>query len=259
MSSSTRSKSMHYLFIQRPGREVEVLGLSSEAVTLGRGSDCTIQLSYQDVSRLHAEIYYEKDQLCLRDRGSKNGTMLNARFIKPHQMFPLHNNDTIKISHVVIWVSDKPTLEDPESGPIQNLFFETILSSSPSSEEERKFVKVLQGVREFDAILDVDHLDRRLKCIVKDLFQAYHATEVSSDKLESAIEISIEDIQKLNSSGKKYFLCQREAQSLNKSKKASLATWQFFQIDALDEVLELRALLWPCGGVHSDLQYWLLL
>ncbi len=47
-------------------------------VTLGRGSDCTLQLPAAGASRRHASVAWREGRVLLRDLGSTNGTYLNG-------------------------------------------------------------------------------------------------------------------------------------------------------------------------------------
>ncbi|HEV2638180.1 MAG TPA: FHA domain-containing protein [Actinocrinis sp.] len=62
---------VHVLTPPRAGRE-------PMAVTIGRGPDAAIRIDDPDLSRLHAELLITADWVQLRDRGSTNGTTVDA-------------------------------------------------------------------------------------------------------------------------------------------------------------------------------------
>lgn len=49
--------------------------------SIGRSSNCTVQLLDEKVSRLHSTIFRESDRWMIRDEGSSNGTGVNGRLI----------------------------------------------------------------------------------------------------------------------------------------------------------------------------------
>jgi pSer/pThr/pTyr-binding forkhead associated (FHA) protein len=71
--------------------------LVSATITIGRESDCEIQIDDRQVSRQHAEITRTMEGYTLRDLGSKNGTFLNGEPVseKPQLM---RNGDEIGIA-----------------------------------------------------------------------------------------------------------------------------------------------------------------
>jgi hypothetical protein len=76
-----------------------------EEFTLGRISgsqpilpdiDLTPYKAYEGgVSRLHATIKIDRDQVTITDLGSANGTRINSKKIAAHQAYPLSNEDIL--------------------------------------------------------------------------------------------------------------------------------------------------------------------
>ena len=64
---------------------------------IGRSLDCHLVLDDPSVSRIHATIVREGDQLTLEDRGSRNGCTLNGKQVSG--VVRLKDGDTIGIGH----------------------------------------------------------------------------------------------------------------------------------------------------------------
>src|SRR5918912_667192 len=56
--------------------------LTSPVTMLGRGTDCELRLVDPGVSRHHAELRVEDDQVVLVDLGSTNGTFVNGEPVR---------------------------------------------------------------------------------------------------------------------------------------------------------------------------------
>jgi len=60
--------------------------LDDSLVTIGRGTSNAVQLHDTEVSRDHAELNRRGDKFVLRDLGSSNGTFVNGRQIREHEL-----------------------------------------------------------------------------------------------------------------------------------------------------------------------------
>ncbi len=60
--------------------------LDDSLVTIGRGTSNAVQLHDTEVSRDHAELDRRGDKFVLRDLGSSNGTFVNGRQIREHEL-----------------------------------------------------------------------------------------------------------------------------------------------------------------------------
>jgi two-component system NtrC family sensor kinase len=60
--------------------------LGDATVTIGRGTNNSVQLHDTEVSREHAELSLREDKIVLRDLGSSNGTFVNGRQIREHEL-----------------------------------------------------------------------------------------------------------------------------------------------------------------------------
>lgn len=52
--------------------------VTSASALIGRGPDCTVQLASAEVSREHVSVYLQDGTWWLRDRGSRNGTVVDG-------------------------------------------------------------------------------------------------------------------------------------------------------------------------------------
>jgi len=60
----------------------EVLLAPTKEIVVGRSSDLEMVLVEDMVSRKHARIFWDEDQICIEDLGSTNGTFVNGEKIK---------------------------------------------------------------------------------------------------------------------------------------------------------------------------------
>jgi diguanylate cyclase (GGDEF)-like protein len=72
--------------------------LHSEAVIVGRGEDCTIQIHDHSVSRRHARIEQGADGYYVTDLQSTNGTFVNDR---PVNNDKLHDGDYLRVGNCI--------------------------------------------------------------------------------------------------------------------------------------------------------------
>lgn len=88
---------------KRPGmRSVlpEQFILCEGRYAVGRRKDQTVQLLPQQISREHALLEVEQDQIYLTDQGSSNGTYINDRKISAHVKTRLKSGDVITFADI---------------------------------------------------------------------------------------------------------------------------------------------------------------
>ena len=71
--------------------------LSNKAVAIGRDKSNGIIVNDPKVSRIHALIVFEKNQILLRDSGSRNGTFLNGEKIPMNRKVKIKYGDLIRV------------------------------------------------------------------------------------------------------------------------------------------------------------------
>jgi diguanylate cyclase (GGDEF)-like protein len=94
------------------GRRIPIEG----SVTIGRNPQNTLQLDQEDVSRRHAEVYFENGDHFVRDMGSRNGTAVNDQDLRGQRRV-LKDGDRISVGSTIL----KFIQDDTE-----NQFHETI-------------------------------------------------------------------------------------------------------------------------------------
>src|SRR5215213_5127599 len=74
------------------------IALSEGKVSFGRGSEADYRFGDDGLSRLHATVYREGDNVWISDENSTNGSFVNGERVKPNGTV-LYNGDKIKIGH----------------------------------------------------------------------------------------------------------------------------------------------------------------
>ena len=83
------------LTVQQTG---QTFPLDQELLTIGRKSENNIILAEDlKVSRHHATISWQADQLVIEDVGSANGTFLNGQRLTPYLPHPLQKGDKLQV------------------------------------------------------------------------------------------------------------------------------------------------------------------
>lgn len=82
---------------------------STEPLTIGRSSDCSIPVKDRYLSRRHAEIVPESGKWVLKDLGSANGTYLNGNRVERDE--PLRSGDRIRVGDTEIVFHFEPATD----------------------------------------------------------------------------------------------------------------------------------------------------
>lgn len=84
----------------------------AEPLVLGRSLDCDIAVVTPHVSRQHARLFIEDDQLFVEDLESSNGSIVNGKNIETRQL--LKHEDELRLHDIVFRISEsftRPTSE----------------------------------------------------------------------------------------------------------------------------------------------------
>jgi pSer/pThr/pTyr-binding forkhead associated (FHA) protein len=95
------------------------IALEDGKVSFGRGSEADYRFEDDGLSRLHATIHREGENVWIADENSTNGSFVNGEKVKPSGTI-LYNGDKIKIGHyttLTIKIADKQT--SPTKNPAE--------------------------------------------------------------------------------------------------------------------------------------------
>lgn len=70
---------MLYIIVKKRGILIKSLPFEKDEILIGREIGCDIILSDPTVSRRHAILKKENDEIFIKDNESKNGTFLNGK------------------------------------------------------------------------------------------------------------------------------------------------------------------------------------
>ena len=96
------SKSTAKLIFEYNGNIVKKLRLvknNPTNITIGKNSSCTVVYADPEVSRMHAQINFNGDQITIKDINSTNGTYLNGSRIQSGQFCMLNLGDNVTFSN----------------------------------------------------------------------------------------------------------------------------------------------------------------
>ncbi len=117
---------------------LEEIFVEGDKISFGRGSEADHRFADDGLSRLHASIYREDDDVWIVDENSSNSTFVNGEKVGTGGT-PLLDGDTIKIGHytnIKVSIREKKTLVAEDSGIKNNLNTKTVSSSSSVNSEK---------------------------------------------------------------------------------------------------------------------------
>lgn len=118
---------MAFLLLLKDGVPQIKLSLG-RSTTIGRSSECEIQVPDLKVSRRHALVYLDDSEYCLKDLESENGTFLNGN--KIYKLAHIKNGDEIQLGdHVFVFNPSFELLHEHEGDRSLILVDEDIESS----------------------------------------------------------------------------------------------------------------------------------
>ncbi len=110
---------------------------TEEEVIVGRGSDVTVQIDRDSVSRKHARIFRVADQWIVEDLGSTNGTYIND---VPVERSPLKDMDFLKIGSAIFKFLSGQGIETSYHEEIYRM---TIIDGLTGAHNKRYFLEFL--------------------------------------------------------------------------------------------------------------------
>jgi DNA-binding winged helix-turn-helix (wHTH) protein len=86
----------------------QALPLEDYPFTIGRARDCNLIIDHTEVSRLHATLSWDHEQVVITDHNSTNGTFVNGERLQPNQPRRLRAGDKIALAKVCTLEFDDP-------------------------------------------------------------------------------------------------------------------------------------------------------
>lgn len=129
---------------------------SKEIVFCGRSPKMNdIAISEIAISRKHFKIFKIGKDFFIEDLNSKNGTLVNGKFIEPGEGFQINEGDLIAVGNNVMQLADvggRGSLVNPVPRP------EAVLGDEPSESESRK---ERRSAKELELVFNVSELLKR--------------------------------------------------------------------------------------------------
>ncbi len=174
------------LIVSIDEKVVDEVPIEKETITIGRRTDNDICLDNLAISGYHSQISTVLDDCFLEDLNSTNGTFVNSKIVKKHA---LKDGDIIDIgNHRIKYVNHLATTS-------ANNEFEKTLIMTANSERNNNLSDEQ----------DISNLEKEINSLEEDIVDATNEDEVN-DLLDSAINSSREDIDKVISSPKDHSL-----------------------------------------------------
>ncbi len=119
-----------FFVVTTPNGFTSTIPMSGSSFVIGRDPSCQLRPRNAYVSRRHAEIFWENDELFLRDLGSSNGTFLSGSAVTT--VVPVADNDRVEIGPFKLLVKvGKP----PNNGIAEGVSEEKVASWLFAEEE----------------------------------------------------------------------------------------------------------------------------
>lgn len=112
--------------------------VDTDKVTFGRGSEAAYRFEDDGLSRLHASIYREEDDIWIVDENSSNGTFVNGQKVGTSGT-PLTDGDTVKIGHytnIRVSIREKEFADETSA----NANTQTVASAHPGKEKSSMLI-----------------------------------------------------------------------------------------------------------------------
>ncbi|MEO6950680.1 MAG: GGDEF domain-containing protein [Polyangia bacterium] len=130
----SRDRDRAYLIVLAGAAVGEMYKIGKTETTIGRGSQADIQVIDEGISRRHAAIRLEGDQVVVVDLGSTNGTFLNGEKVGPQHA--LSDGDKIQVGSTTIL---KFTFHDSLDESFQRQMYESALRDGLTKAFNKKY------------------------------------------------------------------------------------------------------------------------
>jgi serine phosphatase RsbU (regulator of sigma subunit)/pSer/pThr/pTyr-binding forkhead associated (FHA) protein len=162
--------------------------LDRDRTVLGRNNDCDVVINVPAVSREHARIIRRDGKFFIEDLRSRNGTAINNQTIETEKLFPLNDNDKIKICDFQCSFHDPerkplpPELGGPDDEPEEDQQDSSTVEASLSHSSH--LMMETQSTERLRAVLDISsklrktlELDDLLPKILEKLFDLFRQAD----------------------------------------------------------------------------------
>jgi diguanylate cyclase (GGDEF)-like protein len=122
-----------YLIVLAGASVGEMYKITAEKTVIGRGQQADIQVVDEGISRRHAEIVHEDNEIVIHDLKSTNGTYCNGERIERHV---LHDGDKIQVGSTTIL---KFTFHDSLDETFQRQMYESALRDGLTKIYNKKY------------------------------------------------------------------------------------------------------------------------
>jgi DNA-binding winged helix-turn-helix (wHTH) protein len=95
-------------FTMLNNRPRQALPLENYPFTIGRARECHLIIDHSSVSRLHAQLEFDHEQVVITDMGSRNGTYVNGRRLQANEPCRLRAGDRINLGQICTLEFDDP-------------------------------------------------------------------------------------------------------------------------------------------------------
>jgi serine phosphatase RsbU (regulator of sigma subunit)/pSer/pThr/pTyr-binding forkhead associated (FHA) protein len=140
--------------------------LSTDRISLGRNTDCTIPLAGKQVSRLHANLSLETGQYYVQDLGSSNGTFVNGKRIPANRPTPINEGDTFQIGPYLFGLraTPAPAVETQEPSHVvrETVSVTSLHEKLFATDAATKLQVVLEIAQQLSRTLELDPLLEKL-------------------------------------------------------------------------------------------------
>ena len=106
--TTIKPKSEPYFTLYEGEASPRRIRLEEFPYTIGRARDCHLVVDLEPISRLHARIDYEHEQVTVTDLGSTNGTYVNRQRLDAQRPRRLKSGDVVNLANVCRLEFDDP-------------------------------------------------------------------------------------------------------------------------------------------------------
>lgn len=97
LMTTQKPRSEPYFIIKEDNAPARRVVLTEFPFTIGRARDCNLVLDQNGVSRLHARLDFQHEQVSVTDLGSTNGTYVNRQRLEAHKPCWLKAGDVVNL------------------------------------------------------------------------------------------------------------------------------------------------------------------